>query len=221
MEGGSAGSEAATGRSWLTLERTNSLVGFAQWVIYPFLLVLRCLFIRKSLVRSDALARPETWEADVTYVVYANHQSQRDGLLIPAALPMIALRRLVPFRFFVANRFFKGIKNIFLTTMGGFPAHAHTGRPFGLGQAYDLMKTDSSLVIFPTGRITRQRGNAKRGIAILAAEPSVRLVPVHIDWQSRWSCIIYVGEPFSATGNTSADQLMERVYRLPESFNVT
>jgi 1-acyl-sn-glycerol-3-phosphate acyltransferase len=220
MEGESARTEAVARRSWLTLERQNNLIGLAQWGIYPFLLILRCLFIRKIHLENNALARPEAWEADVTYVVYANHQSRRDALLLPTALPIVALRRLLPFRFFVANRFLKGVTNAFLTTMGGFPAHAHSERPFGLGHAYDLMKTDSSLVIFPTGRITRQKGGAKRGIVMLATEPSVKLIPVHIEWQSKWSCTICVGEPFSAAGNASADALMEHVYRLSDPLNV-
>jgi 1-acyl-sn-glycerol-3-phosphate acyltransferase len=178
------------------------------------LLLLRYALVRSALRRHETLAKKDTWQSDLTYVVYANHQSSFDALLISAALPLAVLRCLLPLRFFTANRLLKGVTGSFLTSVGCFPANEHDDRPFGLDYASTLIEAGCSLVIFPTGRRTREQGKARRGVAVLAADPSVRLLPVYLNWRNRWSCELSIGAPFQASAGATADELMERVYRL-------
>src|SRR5690606_26133011 len=123
---------------------------------------------------------------------------------------------LLPFRFFVENSYLKGSMKVFLNIMGGFPAHHHPARPYGLDKARSLMATNQTIVIFPPGMRTREK-IAKPGVSVLATEPDTYLIPVHIDWKHRWHCHVHIGKPLKGGVTHPPEQLMELVYSLPES----
>lgn len=197
-----------------SLQRFAILV--AQLSIYPALLLMRLLLVRDkrycSITRSDL----ELGAGESAYVLYANHQSKLDALIICASLPFGILRQLLPFRFFVENSYFQGAMSIFLKIMGGFPAHYEAGRAYGLDGARAVMATRQTVMIFPQGMRTRQP-IAKPGIAILASEQHVQLIPVHIDWKHRWQCSVHIGKPVQADPLASPDDIMQLVYALPGS----
>jgi 1-acyl-sn-glycerol-3-phosphate acyltransferase len=150
---------------------------------------------------------------DATYVLYANHQSKLDPLIICGSLPFKTMRQLLPFNFFVANEYLKGPMKTFLNAMGGFPAHYHPSKTYGLDKARTLIASNQTVVIFPQGRRTRGH-TAKPGISILATEPNTYLLPVHISWKHRWHCQVRIGTPIKGGVTHPPDQLMEYVYAL-------
>ena len=182
----------------------------SQVSIYPLLLVLRTVLVGRNLTRPKARLT-----GDGPHVIYANHQSQLDALLLPVAFPPSDILRLLPFRFFVANAYFKNpVSATFLKLMGGFPAQYYPNRSYGLDHAMQLIGSNQTVVIFPQGMRTRER-MAKPGIAVLAAEPGVRVIPIHIDWKSRFSCYVHAGTAITAGQAQPPDRLMEFVYSLP------
>lgn len=199
-----------------SIQHYSGRVKIAQYCIYPFLLILRFLFVRRRSI-ATFYAKNRELKKDVSYVVYANHQSRFDALLIAVAFPFSTLRQLLPYHFFTANAYFKGIFGVVLSIFGCFRAFPADKKPYGLSHATELIATGATLVIFPTGKRTRQQtGTARRGIAVLASSPQVELLPVHIDWKNRWSCTIAIGAPFRPAGDETPDELMQRVYELLE-----
>jgi len=189
-------------------------VHLAQIAISPVLLTMRLVLVRNSLYRDPKKLDLKGYGDSATYILYGNHQSGLDPLIICASLPLKTIRHLMPFRFFVENSYFKGPMKAFLNIMGGFPAHYHPKRPYGLSKARSLMSKKQTIVIFPPAMRTRKKV-AKPGVSVLAAEPDTYLIPVHIDWKHRWHCHVYVGEPFKGSGDYSPEHLMELVYSLP------
>jgi 1-acyl-sn-glycerol-3-phosphate acyltransferase len=195
------------------------LVYTSQLSIYPLLLILRAVIVRNNLNRDIAALNLKNKRKNANFVIYANHQSKLDPLIICASLPFNAIKHLIPFRFFVENSYFNGfISRMFLNCMGGFPAHYTEDRPYGLDKARAVMATSQTVVIFPPGRRTRDL-IAKPGISILAAEPATYLIPVHIDWKHRLHCNVNVGSPIKVKATKSPDQFMQYVYDLAKNSN--
>lgn len=186
----------------------------AQITIYPFLLLLRLFIVRNKLYRDKDILNLKKNGAKTTYVLYANHQSKLDPLIICAALPLRTIKQLLPFRFFVENSFFHGPMKIFLNVMGGFPAHYEANKPYGLNRARALMASNQTIVIFPPGTRTREH-IAKPGVSVLATEPNSHLIPVHIDWKHRWHCHVHIGTPIKGGITHPPEQLMQYAYELP------
>jgi 1-acyl-sn-glycerol-3-phosphate acyltransferase len=120
---------------------------------------------------------------------------------------------LIPLRFFVENSYFKGITKVLLNVFGGFPAHYEAKRAYGLQQARSYMKTGQSVMIFPQGMRTRKK-IAKSGIAMLAADPNTLLIPIFLNWKSRWCCEVHIGAAQVGGSIHSPEWLMDQVYRL-------
>ena len=189
----------------------------AQVVIYPLLLTLRLLIVRNKIHITDDLNLKQNAK-NTTYILYGNHQSALDPLVICASLPLKTIRQLLPFRFFVENSYFKGSMKVFLNIMGGFPAHYHPTKAYGLDKARSLMATNQTIVIFPPGRRTREK-IAKPGISVLATEPNTHLIPIYIDWKHRWHCHVHIGKPIKGGVTHPPERLMEYVYELPAQGN--
>jgi 1-acyl-sn-glycerol-3-phosphate acyltransferase len=183
-----------------------------QIVVYPLLVAIRLFIVRNNLKRDFKNLNPGG--DDARYVLYANHQSKLDPFVICASLPSKAVLKLLPFRFFVENSYFKGgiLANL-LTAMGGFPAHYVEGKSYGLDRARALMGNDQTIMIFPPGTRTRER-IAKPGISMLALEPNTFLIPAHIDWKHRFLCHVRIGAPVKLETTQPPEQLMRRVYDL-------
>ena len=186
-----------------------------QVAIYPVLLALRLLIVRDSLYRDIAGLDLAKNGSGAKYVLYANHQSALDPLIICASLPLKTIRQLLPFRFFVENSYFKGSMKVFLNMMGCFPAHYEANRAYGLDRARTLMSSNQTIVIFPPGRRTREH-IAKPGISVLATEPDTYLIPVHLDWKNRWNCEVHIGTPVKGGVTHPPEQLMQYVYDLQD-----
>jgi 1-acyl-sn-glycerol-3-phosphate acyltransferase len=189
----------------------------AQLLIYPLLLLLRLTIVRNKLYRTNFKLESSSVNPNLTYILYANHQSILDALIICASLPFKTARPLLPFHFFVENAYFKGPIKGFLNAMGGFPAHYDANRVYGLDRARALMSIGQTIIIFPPGMRTRKHV-AKSGISVLATESNTRLIPIHIDWKHRWHCHVHIGIPIKGGTAHSSEQLMRHVYDLPAYY---
>lgn len=207
---------AETAQSITYSQRAEALSTIAaQNLIYPLLLVLRLVIVRNKLRRDVAILSLGKSSSQVKYVIYANHQSKLDPLIICASLPYKAIRHLLPFRFFVENSYFRGVMTGLLGAVGGFPAHYEENTAYGLDRARVLMASNQTIVIFPPGTRTREY-IVKSGVSLLATEPNTKLIPVHIDWKSRWHCHVRIGEPINGGVTRPPEQLMNHVYELAE-----
>lgn len=207
------------GRYFITDYQLQKIfVQIAQITIYPLLLILRLVIVRNRLYRNKDILKLKKNDAKTTYVLYANHQSKLDPLIICAALPYKAIRELLPFRFFVENSYLRGPMKVFLNVMGGFPAHYKAGKPYGLDQARALMALKQTIVIFPPGMRTRKH-IAKPGISVLATEPNTHLIPVHIDWKHRWHCHVHIGAPIKGDIAQPPEHFMRYAYKLTKGLN--
>lgn len=189
-------------------------VHVAQIAISPLLFTMRLLIVRNKIYRDPKSLDLKKNGQNATYILYGNHQSALDPLIICASLPLKTIRQLLPFRFFVENSYFKGSMKVFLNIMGGFPAHHHPTRSYGLDKARSLIATNQTIVIFPPGMRTREK-IAKPGVSVLATEPNTYLIPIHIDWKHRWHCHVHIGKPLKGGVTHPPEQLMELVYSLP------
>jgi 1-acyl-sn-glycerol-3-phosphate acyltransferase len=199
-----------------SLQRIGVLV--VQVISWPFLLTLRLLVVRNHLHREITSFELSKNSPESSYILFSNHQSIIDPFIISASLPSRIIKQLIPFRFFVANGYFKGPKKVFLNIMGGFRAYPDGNKAYGLNRARALLATSQTVVIFPPGTRTRKR-IVKQGISVLATEPNTYLIPIHIDWKSRWSCTVHIGKLIKGDKTYSAEELMEIVYNLPNKVS--
>lgn len=178
--------------------------------IYPLLFALRLLIVRNNLYVKPGL---KLNKGRASYVIYANHQSRLDPFIICGSFSLANIRKLIPLRFFVDNSYFKGPARIFLGSTGCFPAHYDPKKPYGLERAKELMALNQTVVIFPPGRRTREH-IAKSGISVLATEPAAQLIPIYINWKTRWTCEVSIGGAFKGGKALPAEHHMRRVYEL-------
>ena len=184
-------------------------VCITQIVAYPFVKFVSAIIVRSHL----DVSRRFKLKKGASYVIYSNHQSKIDPFLILASLPFETCIKLLPFRLFVNNAFFSNYFNVlFLRIFGGFPAHHNDKRPYGLDYARILLASGQTVVIFPQGTRTREK-IVKSGIAVLAKEPNVYLIPIYLDWKNRLTCYVKIGQPFKAL-NSQADQLIDHLYKI-------
>lgn len=187
----------------------------AMWQHISFA-VTKIFFI---LSRSRIHVR-EDWAVDhrYHYVIASSHVYWFDPFMATTALGWKRLRPLLPCRFIAAPKFLeRGYLRTTMRQLGSYPSHPYEDWAYGLEASTHLLAQNNTVVIFPEGRITRgTRPAPKHGVAVLANQPNVRLVPVHITpRKSKFipSFSITVGSPYDASGQ-SAEQIMEKIYAL-------
>lgn len=159
------------------------------------------------------------------YIFAINHSGAPDFFVVFFGLPLSVTLRLVPYRFFIANRFFKKpLVRWMALSYGGFPAKEHTQLKWGLDAAKHALNRNETLVIFPEGKVSKvdRKYPPKRGVAILAKMPNVLIIPTRVKWHRNNGYLrsydVTVGKPIDANGLT-ADQIMNEVYDLEFATN--
>ena len=164
--------------------------------------------------------RPGDVDSKHSYVLVANHQCRADPFMISGAVPFAVWRKLGAFRYMVYTPLFDipGLAQ-FLLALGCFPAKPHpVVGPYGLDYSKSQLAIGRGICIFPEGRrVIRGERGARRGVAVLAREPKVLLIPAHIEWRQRgwWHGFdVTIGKPFDGS-QMSAQEILDRVYALP------
>jgi 1-acyl-sn-glycerol-3-phosphate acyltransferase len=154
------------------------------------------------------------------YVLTSNHQSAIDPLIIGTQVPFSIWKRLGSLNYFTGNYSINlPVVGPFLVRCGCFPAKKHDYYPYGLEYAEKMLRSGQAILIFPEGRRTRPgESRAHHGVEVLAHEPNVMIIPVHLEWVGRkwWqrSFRIGVGKPFDGSKMT-AEEILQRVYATP------
>jgi 1-acyl-sn-glycerol-3-phosphate acyltransferase len=162
---------------------------------------------------------PADISIDKRYVLAANHQAAIDPFILTGQISTQTWDAMGWPRIFAMNRFFSyPVVGTIVKCLGSFPAKDHPVYPSGLTYANYALDHGSSVMIFPEGRVTLHREHdAKIGVQVLAQQPDVMIIPVHIEWArprilARFR--IGIGKPIDASGMT-AQQILEYIYRLP------
>ncbi len=177
------------------------------------------LLLRLIPNRITIKIKPGDLKPGFCYVIAANHQSMLDPFVICSCLPYPVWSLLRSFRFMAYNALFKKqpLRSILLS-LGSFPASAHTQYASGLNAAMSFLAQGQTVVIFPQGERRPLKGRARTGVRVLADLPKVVVIPARIEWQrqGRWrrSFTLVVGRP-ALEQNSTAQQILDRIYRLP------
>lgn len=171
------------------------------------------------VIKNKKIAR-ESLVPGKTYLIVANHAGGLDPFIITANLPWAYIRKLTPFWFITANKFFnKSWLLPLLKTHGCYPANNHRGLKSGLSHTIELVKSKQCVVMFPEGRVSRidRQFAPKKGIEAIINMTSPEVIPVRVKWNVSKkffkSYSLAVGKPFSAKHMT-AEQIMDVVYDL-------
>ncbi len=80
------------------------------------------------------------------------------------------------------------------------------------------MGRGQSIGIFPEGGLSKNREKpARRGVMVLAQQPNVRIIPVHIEWRGEGRFKTFdmgIGKPFDGS-KMSAQEILDRIYEQP------
>jgi len=187
-----------------------------SWFHYP----LYGTIARLMISRKNFLIQPEDIKAGKKYVFAVNHQGIPDFFVVFFGMPTYVHSRLTPYRFFIANRFFRNrFLRWILLSFGGFPAKKHRTLEWGLPAAEHAIRRGESVVIFPEGKVSLidRVHTPKRGVEFLANEKNAMIIPVRVRWHRAQgyfnSYDLVVGKPFNGHG-MKAVEIMDRVYSL-------
>lgn len=175
---------------------------------------------RLMMVRRNVHLNPSDIEPGKHYLFAINHSGAPDFFVVFFGLPLSVTLKLVPYRFFIANRFFRNwLVRWMAMSYGGFPAKEHESIEWGLDAARHAISRNETVVIFPEGKVSRtdKQYPPRKGVGILAKEDNVAIIPVRVKWHRHQGYLrsydVTVGKPFDAK-DMSAEQIMDIVYDL-------
>lgn len=181
------------------------------WAISRLFIILT-FSRRKVYLQSTALSK------QYGYVVAANHQTRLDPFVIFGSMSLRSYLKLTPVRFMAYRAFFQVyLYRIFMQSWGAFPNKEVLDLDYGLPLSTRILADKGTIVIHPEGMRVKpgQQVEPKRGVAVMAAEPDVRLILCKIVWHEgilpRVSVII--SEPRDCT-NLTPQQIMDQIYSL-------
>jgi 1-acyl-sn-glycerol-3-phosphate acyltransferase len=202
-------------RNQLLSVRFVRLVNIAQTCAYWLSRGLLQGFPHKTTL----LLQPEDLQPGGTYVIAANHQSMADPFAISAALPVSFFSRLGPFRYFTHNGLFDKVLRPILLILGCFPASPNGRYIHGLEAAKLFLSRGQTVVIFPEGRRVVSATRPRSGVEVLAHDPAVVIIPARIQWYKHKgggrSYRLMIGRPLRHSHKLSAQQILNRIYKLP------
>ena len=194
----------------------DGVVMFTQIVLRPLIFLIRVCLARGVTID----IKPSQLEPNAKYILAPTHGSWLDPLVVMYHVPINVFYRIGPIRVIVLNKVFDSALRPFIMALGSFPAKPHARYRYGLDMAQEFLDGGALLAIFPEGRRNRDRSvKPRRGVAELANDKNVLLIPVHIAWKRYFFGLvptykIHIGAPRKVAGMT-ADQIMDDIYALP------
>lgn len=176
------------------------------------------------------------------YLAAANHISYLDSFIVGSVLPMT--KHFRPIRFPTMAEVYENLKYV-IWLFGAFSIQRGFGVEIGAAKTLDFLKKRQRILIFPEGKIDRGEGcpqNAKRGVAYLASEANLPILPVFIQgfepikyklgfrakylFLRNYHIALSIGKPFFIQDvygkipenrdeyKKAAEKVMERIYNL-------
>ena len=157
-----------------------------RWVITYVLqlavwLPVRALF--RFFYRHKVISKVDLLKLRGPYIIAANHGSYIDAFLLAAAFPPRV--GFFPLWFMTSPKFYyQPLLWPLLRLVGSFPVFRGMGMGKTLAFPLQILNDGGVVVIFPEGRRRKPIGRparARRGVAYLAAQSNVSVIPVWID----------------------------------------
>lgn len=146
------------------------------------LLVIRLVFFgRVKTVISQADA-----QISGPIVIAANHANELDPFIIACFLPLRTIFKVFPYKFMTANIYYYRWWKPLAFLAGCYPAKPKDENArsdsYGVGQSIAGLQEGYSIVMFPEGKRTAQRIEAKPGISRILEGSDARLLLCRIVW---------------------------------------
>jgi 1-acyl-sn-glycerol-3-phosphate acyltransferase len=122
-------------------------------------------------------------------VIASNHFNEMDPFIIACFLPIKTILKVFPYAFMTANVYYYRWWKPLAFLAGCYPAKARTPddkeENFGVGRSLKLLRKGYSVVMFPEGKRTRGRLDAKPGISKIMSGFEGKLLLCRVSWDSR------------------------------------
>ena len=180
----------ATASSQLSKREQSLCNGISPWLSPLAMVVTQDLALKGFFRRLHVLGR-EHLPLSGPVLMAPTHRARWDALMLPYAAGRRVSGR--DCRFMVTLDEMKGLQGWFLHRLGCFPVNQLKPQTASLRYAVDLLEAGQQLVVFPEGRIKRDRDTAialQQGLARLARLAhsqgvDVPVIPVGLAYQHR------------------------------------
>jgi 1-acyl-sn-glycerol-3-phosphate acyltransferase len=193
-----------------------------MWLYHVGKLVVRIVFFFTFRIRA---AGKENIPKDGGAILAVNHRSNWDvivaGLTCPRTLRFMAKAELFE------NKLFGTL----IKHLGAFPVHRGQGDIGAIRAALKKLREHHVMLMFPEGHRMRRQGRvkAKPGVAMLAIQAKVPVIPVYLSGEYKWMHRITAryGEPITfeeyygkkpepETLQNLSDGILDSIYQLGE-----
>lgn len=180
------------------------------------LVVIRLLFTHKV-----KLHIPAKQKIKAPVVIASNHKNELDPFIITCFLPLRVIFSTFPYAFMTANIYYYKWWRPLAFLAGCYPAkprHINESlKKSGVAKSVELLADGYSVIMFPEGKRTGTRIDAKPGISRILEQSSAPLLLCHINWsksKTRQFIRVTIDEASKNLDRTNPDAIMEAIYGL-------
>jgi 1-acyl-sn-glycerol-3-phosphate acyltransferase len=184
------------------------------------LLVIRLAYLGR--VKVDAR---HTGDVSGPVIIASNHANEMDPFIIACFLPLRTIFKLFPYVFMTANVYYYKWWKPIAFLAGCYPSKPRSETEnksrYGVGRSVKALQEGYSVVMFPEGKRTRERLEAKPGISLILEDQEAPLLLCRINWSGGKGLkrIHLTVEGASANVDIkNPDSIMKAVYKLPLEF---
>lgn len=160
-------------------------------------------------------------QANERYIIIANHTSRHDAPMIISSLPFKAFKKMLPIRFFTAEKeLYKKYTGVIIRMCGGFRSHSVKDKISGLHGGLTLSDNEETLFMFPQGKMVKNKHEFMTGVAYLVKKRNFHIIPTYVSVANGKKKVVF-GKSFELTQKqTCLDDidltqlLQKRVYSL-------
>ena len=149
-------------------------------------------------------------------VIASNHVNRLDPFIIACFLPLKTIFKVFPYKFMTANVYYYRWWKPLAWLAGCYPAkkryEQEDPNKYGVGRSINLLEAGYSLIMFPEGKRTTQRIEAKPGVSLILDGFKAPLLLCHIDWRRTIPINLKLAD--SSINTANPDDIMKAIYSL-------